>query len=286
MEWATALYALCMLLALFLAVVVAAVFLFQDRMVYVPDIGVQFEPHPREYGLEEHWREFTFSARDGTQLYPDSKAVPTLLWFHSNAGIINHRLPNIVGLFKTLRVNVCIPEYRGYGRSAGAVSEAALRTDAEDVLAHLRSSAGGGFGALVDPARVVVFGRSLGGAVAAHVASARPDAVGALVLENTFTSLPDLIPSVVPALAAIAHWSRNKWATRSVIGSVRCPLLLLSSGLDEMIPPSHMEELYQLAKVEDKTLKKFERATHMDMYEQRGYYEYLAAWIARVLGSW
>eukprot|EP00727_Mastigamoeba_balamuthi_P001394 m51a1_g11251 hypothetical protein (203) ;mRNA; f:40942-41782 len=201
---------------------------------------------------------FSLASQGWMFLQPNSTAVPTMLWFHGNAGTINHRLDNIHGLVRSMSINVCIPEYRGYGRSAGTASEAALRTDAEDVLSHLLDTSDGGLGGLIDPSRILVFGRSLG----------------------------DLIPSVVPPLAPIARFSRNRWSTKSIIGSVRCPILFLSSGMDEVIPSSHVDELYKMANAEHKTLKRFKNAEHMNMYEQTGYYEFLSAWMARVLGSW
>ena len=110
---------------------------------------------------------------------PDSISVPTLVFFHANAGNMGFRLPNIAQIYRAVNTNIFILSYRGYGDSEGSPNEAGLMIDADtvikvfpDSLSHVlwqtllvlqhifyeRSD--------IDPKKVFLFGRSLGGAVA------------------------------------------------------------------------------------------------------------------------
>ena len=60
-----------------------------------------------------------------------SKKVPTVLYFHGNAGNIGHRLLNVQGLYTSIGCNVALLEYRGYGRSEGSPSEEGIYMDAQ-----------------------------------------------------------------------------------------------------------------------------------------------------------
>src|SRR5262249_8643865 len=103
-----------------------------------------------------------------------------VLFFHGNAGNVSHRLAHAASL-SSAGLDVLLVDYRGYGRSTGRPSEAGLHRDAQASLAALRAGAG------VDPARIVLMGESLGGAVALGLAVEMPPL--ALVLQSTFTSL-------------------------------------------------------------------------------------------------
>ena len=111
--------------------------------------------------------------RDGTQLHlflvkqpgEQSKKVPTVLYFHGNAGNIGHRLLNVQGLYTSIGCNVALVEYRGYGRSEGSPSEEGLYMDAQAALDFLLTRQD------IATDKIVVFGRSLGGAVAIDLAT-------------------------------------------------------------------------------------------------------------------
>ena len=137
--------------------------------------------------------------------------------------------------------------YRGYGLSAGSPTEAGLRLDAAAALDHALSRAD------VDPRRVGVFGRSLGGAVALALAASRPDHVAAVIVENTFLSIEALVPSLLPFLAPFVGPGRpcnallrNTWRNAPAARALRGRrVLLISSLADEMLPPAHMVALWR-----------------------------------------
>ena len=95
---------------------------------------------PGDLGLE--FEDVTFSAADGVELhgwFVPGPGQTTLVWFHGNAGNISHRVNNLFELHRRLGINVLIFDYRGYGRSHGAISEKGAYLDAEAALDYLRS---------------------------------------------------------------------------------------------------------------------------------------------------
>merc|ERR1712013_484129 len=152
-----------------------------------------FVPTPAIFNLP--FDNLFINARDGTELHmflvrqPGNAAqrAPTLLYFHGNAGNIGHRLQNVKGLYSALGCNVALLEYRGYGRSEGSPSEEGLCMDAQAALDYLHTRED------IASDRIIIFGRSLGGAVAVDLAtrSQNKEKIAAVLLENTFTSIPD-----------------------------------------------------------------------------------------------
>ena len=110
----------------------------------------------------------------------------TILYFHGNAGNIGHRVPNALLMLVNLKANVVLVDYRGYGKSEGEPSEDGLYLDAEATLDYVMTRPD------LDKTKVLLFGRSLGGAVAVRLASANPHRVAAIVVENTFLSIPHM----------------------------------------------------------------------------------------------
>ena len=114
----------------------------------------------------------------------------TILMFHGNAGNIGHRVPIAKVLEENLHCNVLMAEYRGYGLSTGTPDEKGINVDAQTALDYIRNqkeTQGG---------EIIIYGQSLGGAVAIQLVAQNQDGsdIKALVLENTFTSMKDMIP--------------------------------------------------------------------------------------------
>lgn len=160
--------------------------------------------------------------------------------------------------------------YRGYGLSQGRPNEAGLTQDAQAALAALRARTD------VDASRIVLFGRSLGGAVALRLAVDHQDAIQGLILENTFTSVEDMVSRVVPPLGSLIGTGRplnflvtNKWYNIKQVAKLRRPpLLMLTSLLDEMVPPRQMRQLHAAAERVNAavTWVDFPTAHHMDAF--------------------
>ncbi|MDH3378639.1 MAG: alpha/beta hydrolase [Gammaproteobacteria bacterium] len=219
------------------ALINAVVYVMQPRLVFFPTRAL--DATPAEIGL--HYEDVTLDADDGVSLHgwfvPAVDATATVLFFHGNAGNISHRLDSI-RIFHDLDLNVFILDYRGYGRSTGRPSETGTYADAAAAWGYLTGTRD------LPANQIVLFGRSLGGAVATWLAAEhRP---GALILESTFTSIPDLAAEYYPLLAV--RWlARIRYDNHSRIARLTSPLLLIHSRDDELIRFAHAERLYSAA---------------------------------------
>jgi len=249
----------------------------QDSLLYYPDQppGMRKNIIPAsEFGLDRYLEEVFFETVDKVKLWaylvrrPYSKEAPTILFFHGNAGNISHRLPNVRQLWDKVQCNVFIVEYRGYGKSEGAPSEAGLKLDAQAALEYLLKRDD------IDPKKIILFGRSLGGAVAAHVCLKNEDKVKALIIENTFTSVPEMVSVVFPVLSYAKALSTNKWDTKEIIPHISVPILFLTGEKDELVPASHMTDLYNAAtSSKRRKMCSFSDGSHMNTWTQPQYYE-------------
>lgn len=184
----------------------------------------------------------------------------TIVMFQANAGNIAHRLPIASILFKSLQVNVFMLSYRGYGLSTGSPQEKGIKIDAQVALDWIRDNCKG--------QQVVLYGQSLGGAVAIDAAVRNPW-IKALVLENTFLDIPSLIPSVLPPAKYFTFLCREIWASRSRLPllSKQVKVLFMAGAKDELVPPAQMKELWSLCRHVEGSQKEwheFEQGTHND----------------------
>ena len=226
--------------------------------LYFPDRSLGTTPEAD--GLA--YQDVRFPASDGTPLHgwliPAPDAHVTLVWFHGNAGNISDRVHNIGFLHRTLRANVFIFDYRGYGQSAGHLfdlSEEATYRDGEGALAYLRARPD------IARTRLVYFGRSLGAAVAVELARAHPPA--GLILETAFTTLKDVARVHYPFVPL--WFLRTKYESLRKIPELSVPLLILHGDRDEVVPLEQAQRLYTAAN-EPKRLYVIRGAHHNDTY--------------------
>ncbi|MBI5632105.1 MAG: alpha/beta hydrolase [Nitrospirae bacterium] len=216
---------------------IAFVYVRQPNMLYFPTRDI--ERTPASIGLS--FEEVRLKTTDGLSIAawhipaPDAKAV--LLFCHGNGGNISHRLDSI-RIFHDLGLSVLIFDYRGYGRSEGAPAEKGTYLDAEAAWNFLVKDKG------IDPARIVIFGRSLGSAVAAELAMRRR--AGALIIESGFTSIPDLGRKYYPYMP-VSLITRFHYATIDKVSSLALPKLFIHSPDDEVIPYEQGVRLFEAA---------------------------------------
>lgn len=215
-------------------------FLFQSQLVFYPQMDRALSSTPAQIGLP--FEEVQLRTADGVELHgwyvPVAKPHGTVLFMHGNAGNISHRL-DYLSMFHRLGYNTLIFDYRGYGNSSGSPSEQGTYLDAGSAWAYLAQIKH-------EPAcRIVLFGESLGGAVAAQLATQHRPA--ALVLASSFTSVPDLGQQLYPWLPV--RWlARIRYDTRALLQQAHVPLLVSHSPQDEIIPYAHGQALFTAAR--------------------------------------
>lgn len=256
---------------------------FESRFIYFPSKYPEGDWRAREPRAEEgrvgaRCEDVWLAAEDGVRLHgwfcaPHAagrggalEPVATdraVLFFHGNAGNISHRR-DIVESLAALPANVFVIDYRGYGRSEGSPSEQGLYRDARAAWEHLTRARGFAAG------RVVVFGESLGGAVAVDLAAQVQPC--ALVLQSTFTSIADMAAEVMPFVPRFLI--RTKMNSLEKMARVRSPVLVVHSPADEIVPYKLGRRLYEAAP-EPKRFHEIENAPHNLAHDIGGaaYYE-------------
>ena len=214
----------------------ALVWVFQDRLLYLPNVPSRsLDATPANVGLA--YDTVDLVTPDGVRLHgwfvPAGPDAPVILRFHGNAGNISHRVGNI-RLFNELGLSVMAIDYRGYGLSEGKPDEPGTYIDGLAAFDWVVRERG------VPADRIVVAGRSLGAAVAIHVAANRRCA--ALVSESAFTSVPDVAAEHYRFLP-VRLLSRIRYDNLAAITGVEAPLLLFHSRDDEVVPYAHAQRL-------------------------------------------
>jgi len=254
----------------------------QEKFLYQPRIYPQFATpaqnppgykHPGEHDMP--YEDVYLTTPDGLKLHAwfihgadaaETKSRPTLLFFHANAGNMGFRLQNLKVLHSKLHINIFILSYRGYGASEGEPGEAGFLIDAETAWQHLIHRPD------VDINRILVFGRSMGGAVAiAHTAKHDKEVKG-LILENTFSCISDMADQLFPILKPLKPLIlRLDWNSVGRIPSITTPILFFSGLLDEVVPPQQMARLHRAATgSKDRKLVTIIRGQHNDTWLEGG----------------
>ncbi|OIT26937.1 PREDICTED: protein bem46 isoform X1 [Nicotiana attenuata] len=275
---------------------------FQEKLVYVPVLPGLTKSYPiTPARLRLLYEDVWLRSSDGVRLhawfiklFPDCRG-PTIIFFQENAGNIAHRLEMVRIMLQRLQCNVFMLSYRGYGASDGYPSQHGIIKDAQAALDHLVQRTD------IDTSRIVVFGRSLGGAVGSVLTKNNPDKVAGLILENTFTSILDMAGVLLPFLKWVIGGSgskglkllnfvvRSPWNTIDVIGEIRQPILFLSGLQDEMVPPVHMQMLYAKAAARNRQclFVEFPNGMHMDTWLAGGdhYWRTIQQYLEETVGK-
>jgi fermentation-respiration switch protein FrsA (DUF1100 family) len=226
-------------IALGYAGLAAALYVFQPRFVYFPDLGRTDPATPARLGLAHE--PVAIATADGETLsawfVPAPEARGAVLFFHGNAGSIAQRI-DWLPLFRRLGLSALLFDYRGYGASSGSPTEAGTYADAEAAWRHLTQVR------RIPPRQIVLMGESLGAAIAAELAARVEPA--ALVLHSAFTSAPDLAADLYPFLPA-RLLTRFRYDTLAAVRASRLPVLVAHSPGDEIVPVAHGRRLFEAA---------------------------------------
>ncbi|MBM3829810.1 MAG: alpha/beta hydrolase [Verrucomicrobia bacterium] len=224
-----------------LLVIVVMLYRFEHSQVYHPTRDAEYTPEDVGRSAEE----VRLTTADGLRLhawfFAADKASPrarlVMLFCHGNGGNLTSR-PGYYRAILETGVSLLAFDYRGYGRSDGEPSELGTYADAQAAFQWLRTR---GFA----PEHILVWGESLGGGIASHVAATLP--VGGLALQSTFTSVPDIGAELFPWLP-VRLLSRISYDTHSRLPQIQCPVVILHSRADTTIRFSHGEQNFAAAR--------------------------------------
>ena len=228
-------------LIFFAAILYALILLYfsvaQSRFIYFPHRKMSVTP--ADIGLK--YEEVSLKTEDGLNLsawfVPAQEGKGVLLFCHGNAGNISHRLESLL-LFHRLGLSTLIFDYRGYGRSQGKPTEEGTYLDAEAARRYLVEEKG------ISSDEIILFGRSVGGAVAAWLARKHPPK--ALIVESAFVSVPVFAAELYRFLP-VKLICRFNYDALGYLREVNRPLLIIRSRDDEIVPFPHARRLFEAA---------------------------------------
>jgi len=251
------------------------IMILEDQMIYFPAKYPEGYWEPEEYGVAVE--DCYFDTEDGVRLHgwfcASEAARLTLLWCHGNAGNISHRL-DIIKNLHALGINIFIFDYRGYGKSEGEPDEEGIYRDGVAAYEYLVKKRE------IHPDSIVLFGESLGTAVAVDLAVKRN--IRALVLQSAFTNAKDMAVRMfpIPVPPFIIH---SKFDSIDKIRQVRVPVFFIHGDDDTIVPVELGRKLFDAAN-EPKEFYQIAGADHNDTHLVAGkeYYRRIGAFLAEL----
>jgi len=236
----------------------------EESLIFFPIRYPEGDWQPEGLTFEDAW----FEAADGVRLHgwylPHERPRATVLFSHGNAGNLSHRAEAMHVLNQMVAVSVLIYDYRGYGRSEGKPDEKGVLADARAARKWLARREG------IPETDVVQMGRSLGGAVAVDLAAA--DGARAVVLESTFTSMPDVAAWHYRWLP-VRLFMHTRFDSLSKIARYHGPLFQSHGDADTIVAYECGRKLFEAAN-EPKQFLTIPGGDHND-FQPRQYYEKL-----------
>lgn len=240
--------------------------------------------------LDLTYEDVFFSSLDGTRLHgwflpAKGAAKGTILFFHGNAENISTHIGAVYWL-PAAGYNVFLPDYRGFGTSEGEPDIAGVHLDAAAALEYLHHRPD------IDSSRLVVFGQSIGGAIALSTVAQYGNGIKAVVVESAFSSYRDIAREKLgelwltwPFQRPIAYAINDEYSPIKRMGQLNgIAKLIIHGTADEIVPFSHAERLYQAAHG-DRELWVIPDGRHIEAFGRfREYYRSaLLAFLERVL---
>jgi fermentation-respiration switch protein FrsA (DUF1100 family) len=234
----------------------------ENSLIFYPSLYPDGDWQPRALTFTDAW----FESADGQKLHgwyvAHEKPLAVVLFCHGNGGNVTDRADKLRQMNRVAQASILVFDYRGYGRSGGFPSESGVLADARQARAWLAKQAG------IAEEKVVVMGESLGGAVAVDLAAA--DGARGLILENTFTSIPEVASAHYPWFPA-SLFLRTRFDSLHKIPAYHGPLLQSHGDRDSIVPYRIGRRLFDAAN-EPKRFLSLAGADHNDLHS-RAYYK-------------
>jgi len=254
------------------------IYLLQDSLLYQPGHpAFSRNLHPLPKSTHEV---VNFGRLNGLLFKHESGNVGTMIFFHGNAGNASNRTQMIEFMRSILKMNIFIFDYSGYGLSRGRPSESQLYQDGQAAIDYIagRTDLRGD---------CMLYGRSLGGAVVIDLA-ARPEneRIKAVLVENTFTSIPNmgcqLFPFLSPVIRLLPDFAvKNKFYSIQKVQMINQPILFISGRDDEIVPCGMMDELFSACSSTRKEMVRL-RGHHNSTWTTAGYFDKMTNFLAKV----
>ena len=230
----------------------------QTKLIFLPHHETRSTPQAYGWDYQDVWLDVGEDKVHGWWLPASNTTAPTLLYFHGN-GSNNGDLMELAAIFRQLELSVFLIDYRGYGQSSPVFpNENRVYEDAEAAWQYLVRER------KISPEKIVVYGHSLGGAIAIELATQHPEMAG-LITEGTFTSIADMARlSPVMKLLPLSWVVTQRFDSIAKVGSLQMPILILHGTADEVIPFDMSEKLYAAAP-QPKQREVFELAGHSNL---------------------
>ena len=233
-------------------------FLMQSRLVYFPSKEIVCTPADIRLKFED----ITMKTFDGFNLnawfIPANSPTGTVLFCHGNGGNISYSL-DVVETLNKFNLNVLLFDYRGYGKSEGSPTENGTYTDADTAYRWLIKDKN------IPESSIIVMGRSLGAAIAANLAKNHNPRI--LILESGFSSTADVAAKQYP-IFPVRLLCRYKYKTADYVKDIKCPLLVVHSPDDEIVPYSNGIKIFSSGKEPKEFLEI--RGSHNEGYSDSG----------------
>jgi alpha-beta hydrolase superfamily lysophospholipase len=238
-----------------------AIYFFQDSMIFLPTELSR----DHTFVLNHPFEEINLSTDDGSYLngihFQQEEPKGTILYFHGNAGNLQ-RWGELMEFFVARGYDVIVMDYRGYGKSTGYRTMEALYSDSELWYDYAKGH--------YSEDEIIVYGRSLGTAMATYVASRNEPAK--LILETPFYSLTDIAKSRFPILP-VESLLQYPFPSYSYINDISSPITIYHGDHDEVIDLSYGKKLFDSIDSEEKKFIQVPGGGHNDLVKFKKYVE-------------
>ncbi len=256
-----------------LLIVVVTLRIIENRLIFFPPRYPQGFPPEQTYEgeVEDVWLLTEDGVRINAFYHSNPASKQVLLWFHGNAENIGYGLDHLRAL-ATVGVNILAVDYRGYGKSEGKPDEAGAYHDADAAYDYLIKQRH------FRPEDIIIYGHSLGGAVAINLASRRP--CGGLIIQSSFTNARAMARRLF-TIPLIEYVVKSRFDSLQRIRDVHAPILIVHGTRDEVVPFRMGQQLFAAAP-EPKRFYPIEGAGHNNLMERGGenYLECLQRFVA------
>ena len=248
----------------------------QSRLIFLPRPDLTTTPAELGLAHQDVWISMDEGYLHGWWLPASDPQAKTVLFLHGNGGNVGSHLQQ-AWFLSQVGWSVLLIDYRGYGLSSGPFpNETRVYEDAAaawDYLTQTQNQA---------PENIIIFGHSIGGAIAIELAHRHPQAAG-LIVQGTFTSMAAMVDHIGYSRIFPRWLLTQRFNSQQKLSTLQMPVLLIHGSEDETIPATMSQDLYAIAP-QPKQLWLVPGASHNNVPEVAGphYIQTLQRWLSSI----